>query len=214
MPKPSKGMTDKNMRRLEGLKPPRVRAMLFHLPAELMKRAEARMRGTASAKSRPEAAARLAMYATAIEILLVCPLRCGNLVALRLDRHLQRPDPRKGRFTHIVIPGDEMKNHKALRWPIPLETQRIIETYLTRFRSHLVTPENPYLFGRKDKLRGSGGFGISLSAIITRETGAEFNPHLARHFAAQNYLRAYPGQYEIVRQVLGHSSLQTTTNFY
>ena len=78
-------MTDKNLRRLEGLKSPRVRAMLFHLPAELMKRAEAAL------KTRPEEAARLAMYATAIEILLVCPLRCGNLVALRLDRHLRRP---------------------------------------------------------------------------------------------------------------------------
>jgi integrase len=213
-PKPQKGMTDKNMRRLEGLRPPRVRAMLFHLPAELMKRAEAGMRGTASAKLRPEVAARLAMYAAAIEILLVCPLRCGNLVALRLDRHLRRPDPRKGRFTHIAIPGDEMKNDKALHRPIPTESQRIIQTYLTRFRPHLVSPENPYLFGNKDKPRLPGFFGISLSSIITRETGAEFNPHLARHFAARNFLRANPGQYEIVRQVLGHSSMKTTTNFY
>jgi integrase len=133
---------------------------------------------------------------------------------LRLDRHLRRPDPRKGRFTHIAIPGDEMKNDKALHRPIPPESQRIIETYLTRFRPHLVTPENPYLFGRQDKPRLPGGFGISLSAIITRETGAEFNPHLARHFAARNFLQANPGQYEIVRQVLGHSNMKTTINFY
>jgi integrase len=156
----------------------------------------------------------MAMYATAIEILLVCPLRCGNLVALRLDRHLRRPDPRKGRFTHIVIPGHEMKNDKALHWPIPPETQRIIETYLTRFRSHLMTPENPYLFGVKDKQRRPDSFGRYLSAIITRETGAEFNPHLARHFAARNFLQANPGQYEIVRQVLGHKDIKTTTTFY
>ena len=215
-PKPPRGMTDKNMRRLEGLKSPRVRAMLFHLPTELMKRAEAAMRGTGAAKTktRPEVAARMAMYATAIEILLVCPLRCGNLVALRLDRHLRRPDPRKGRFTHIAIPGDEMKNDKALHRPIPPETQRIIETYRTRFRPHLMTPENPYLFGVKDRQRIPGSFGRSLSAIITRETGAEFNPHLARHFAARNFLQANPGQYEIVRQVLGHRDIKTTTTFY
>jgi integrase len=213
-PKPRRGMTDKNMRRLEGLKSPRVRAMLYHLPTELMKRAEAGMRGTGAAKTRPEAAARMAMYATAIELLLVCPLRFGNLVALRLDRHLRRPDPRKGRFTHIAIPGDEMKNDKALHWPIPPESQRIIATYLTRFRPHLVTPENPYLFGVKGRPRIPGSFGRTLSAIITRETGAEFNPHLARHFAARNFLQANPGQYEIVRQVLGHKDLKTTITFY
>jgi integrase len=213
-PKAPRGMTDKNMRRLEGLKSPRVRAMLLHLPAELMKRAEVGMRGTASAKPMPEEAARLAMYATAIEILLVCPLRCGNLVALRLDRHLRRPDPRKGRYTHIAIPGNETKNDNALHRPIPPETQRIIETYCTRFRPHLMTPENPYLFGVKDRQRIPGSFGRSLSTIITRETGAEFNPHLARHFAARNFLQANPGQYEIVRQVLGHKDIKTTTTFY
>jgi integrase len=213
-PKSPRGMTDKNMRRLEGLKSPRVRAMLYHLPTELMKRAEAAMHRTGTTQTRPEVAARMAMYATAIELLLVCPLRCGNLVALRLDRHLRRPDPRKGRFTHIAIPGDEVKNNTALHRPIPPESQRIIETYLTRFRPHLVTPENPYLFGVKDRQRRPDSFGRYLSVIITRETGAAFNPHLARHFAARNFLQANPGQYEIVRQVLGHRDLKTTTTFY
>ena len=215
-PKPRRGMTDKNLRRLEGLKSPRVRAMLYHLPTELMKRAEAAMRGAGAAttKTGPEVAARMAMYATAIEILLVCPLRCGNLVALRLDRHLRRPDPRKGALTHIVIPGDEMKNDKALHWPIPEGTQRIIATYLTHFRPHLVTPENPYLFGNKDSRRRPYPFGRYLSAIITRETGAEFNPHLARHFAARNFLQKHPGQYQVVSKVLGHKDIKTTITFY
>jgi integrase len=77
-----------------------------------------------------------------------------------------------------------------------------------------MTPENPYLFGVKDRQRIPGSFGRSLSTIITRETGAEFNPHLARHFAARNFLQANPGQYEIVRQVLGHKDIKTTTTFY
>ena len=157
----------------------------------------------------------MAMYATAIEILLVCPLRCGNLVALRLDRHLRRPDPRKGRFTHIVIPGDEMKNDKALHWPIPPESQRIIETYLNRFRPHLVTPENPYLFGRKDKLRGPGwssGYPCPASSRVKR---APSSTRIWRVTSQRKIsCRRTRASTEIVRQVLGHSSLQTTTNFY
>ncbi len=44
--------------------------------------------------------------------------------------------------------------------------------------------------------------------------GVEFNVHLARHFAAWNFLRMYPGQYEVIRQVLGHSSIDVTMKYY
>ena len=85
-----------------------------------MKRAEAALRaaGAAKTKTGPESCPVPAMYAIAIEIFRRSALlRRGELVALRLDRHLRRPDPRKGRFTHIIIPGDEMKNDKALIGP-------------------------------------------------------------------------------------------------
>ncbi len=40
------------------------------------------------------------------------------------------------------------------------------------------------------------------------------NPHLFRHFAGWNYLKAHPGDYETVRQLLGHKSINTTIVFY
>ena len=206
-PREQVGMTDKNTRRLRALMQPRVRAMLLCFPNELMRRAA--VPGLA-----PEAAARLVMYATAMEILLVCPMRRGNLASLRIDRHLHRPDPRKSRFTHIFINADEVKNDKAIQWPLPPESQKLIETYLTRHRHHLVDPGNPFLFGAGDKPRSAQHLGEWLSESITRETGAEFNVHLARHFAAWNFLRTNPGQYEVVRQVLGHRNIRVTIAHY
>jgi integrase len=40
------------------------------------------------------------------------------------------------------------------------------------------------------------------------------HPHLFRHAGAKLFLDANPGAYEVVRRVLGHRSLNTTTNFY
>ena len=38
--------------------------------------------------------------------------------------------------------------------------------------------------------------------------------HQFRHAAAAIYLKEHPGQYETVRQLLGHRNIQTTINFY
>ena len=40
------------------------------------------------------------------------------------------------------------------------------------------------------------------------------NPHLFRHIGAQTYLTENPGGYEVVRRVLAHKSMATTTSFY
>jgi integrase len=45
-------------------------------------------------------------------------------------------------------------------------------------------------------------------------TGLKINPHLFRHIAGKLFLDARPGQYEVVRRVLGHRSIATTTSIY
>ena len=206
MPEPN-GLTEKNTRRLRVLMQPRVRAMLLCFPRELTQRA-----GVAGVQ--PHEAARLTMYAVAMEMLLICPMRRGNLAALRLDQHLLQPDPRRHRYTHILINAGEVKNEQSISWPLPAESQKLLEAYVTRHRRHLVTPGNPYLFGIEDKARNAQFLGEWLAREVTKATGAEFNVHLARHFAAWNFLRMNPGQYEVVRQVLGHRNIQTTIAHY
>ena len=45
-------------------------------------------------------------------------------------------------------------------------------------------------------------------------TGIKLTPHQFRHTAAKLFLDKYPGQYEVVRKVLGHKSLSTTYSHY
>ncbi len=206
MPAPT-GLTEKNMRRLRALMEPRARAMLLWFPRELMRRA-------ADPALSPPAAARLAMYAVAMEILLVCPMRRKNLAELRVDRHLYRPDPRLRALTHLLISADEVKNNTPIEWELPKESARLIEHFLTRHRPHLVEPGNPYLFGTGTTIRSAQHLGEWLAGKVTQAIGVEFNVHLARHFSAWNFLRMNPGQYEIVRQVLGHASIDMTIRYY
>lgn len=206
MPDPH-GLTAKNTARLRTLMQLRARGMLLCLPQELMR--EAAMPGL-----KPTEAARLVMYAVVVEILLVCPMRRKNLAGLRLDQHLYRPDPHQKRLTHLLIGADEMKNAKPLQWPLPPESARLIEIFITQHRPHLVNAGNPYLFGTGDGQRNAQHLGEWLAAAVTRKLGVEFNIHLARHFAAWNFLRENPGQYEVVRQVLGHRSIAVMIAYY
>jgi len=41
-----------------------------------------------------------------------------------------------------------------------------------------------------------------------------FNPHLFRHAGGKLFLDMRPGEYEVVRRVLGHRSIATTTSIY
>ncbi len=206
MPEPP-GLTEKNMRRLRALMQPQARGMLLWFPKELMRRA-------GDPALSPPAAARLVMYAVAMEILLVCPMRRKNLAELRIDQHLYRPDPRLKTLTHLLISADEVKNDTSIQWALPKESAQLIEDFLTHHRPHLVEPGNPYLFGTGSKLRSAQHLGEWLAGEVTARVGVEFNVHLARHFAAWNFLRMYPGQYEVIRQVLGHCSIDTTIKYY
>jgi hypothetical protein len=49
---------------------------------------------------------------------------------------------------------------------------------------------------------------------LWKELGLEITPHQFRHAAAYIMLKADPGNYELVRRVLGHRSSATTRNFY
>jgi site-specific recombinase XerC len=59
-----------------------------------------------------------------------------------------------------------------------------------------------------------GTMSTLVAKTIRRELGLEMNPHLFRHLAATNYLRMHPGEYEVVRQLIGHTRTSNTIAYY
>ena len=117
-------MTDGNRLRLLGLTEPRTYAALMHLPEILLRRAAPpKAEETKKRVLAPRQRALLALYAVALEILIICPLRRSNLAALHLERNLWRARA-GGPITHLYLSGDEVKNKDPIHWPIPPESVR------------------------------------------------------------------------------------------
>jgi integrase len=214
---PAQGtMSDANRAKLRALLEPETYAKLIHLPATLLKRARA-LWDHAKAKQTgtpvpPPKAARLVMYATALEILLFCPLRRKDLVTLDMGKDLVTLRHGEG-VTHVSIRVS--KTREPYEWELAGPVTDMIALWVKHYRPALAAPGNPYLFpGMGLKPRNESEFGDYFGNLVEREVGAEFNMHLSRHFAVVRYLRRNPGQYAIVSRLLGHKKVQTTIAFY
>jgi integrase len=151
--------------------------------------------------------------AVAIEILIVTAMRLNNLQHLNLDHHVVQWRP--GGPMHLVITKEEVKNAVDLEFPLPQESAALLDLYCRRYRPLLLDQPSRWLFpGENGKPKGKTTLSYQVRTIIRSRLGLEVNPHLFRHIAALAYLRANPGGHEVVRRVLGHRSLETTTSFY
>jgi integrase len=203
---PKRGLTVKNRSRLRALDDPKTALALVRLPDKLM--------ALADREQHPLRAARLAQTAVAIEILLMAPIRIGNPGRLDTDQHLIRPS-RIGSALHIVIESSETKNREPLEYPLPSGSIELIERYLSQFRPALAPAGSTALFpGRSNGSKHGNSLRTQIADAVFAHTGMRVHPHLFRHIAAKLFLDANPGSYEVMRRVLGHRSLETTTAFY
>ena len=205
---PKHGLTEKNRSRLRQFDDPRNVGELYNLPNKLVALAKDRRR-----RDRP--AAVLVQQAVALEILIMCPIRIGNLAPLSLEKHLAWSRPGRQGKLQLSIPPEEVKNSEPLEFELPEESALLIKLYLEKYRPLLCENPGEWLFpGRAGGHKHVGGFGQQIKCTIRRHTGLEVNAHLLRHIGAKVYLDHNPGAYEVVRRVLGHRSMDTTTAFY
>lgn len=178
---------------------------LLVLPQRLQRRLQRKTELTA-------ADARLMQVAVALELLLMRPIRRGNLVALQLDRHVLRVGGR----TVILLEEDEVKNRVAHDYPIPPESAKLLDFYTERLLPLLGPNPNRFLFpgAKSEKSKAAEQLGRQFTKAIRTETGLYVYPHLLRHFAATLYLTENPEGLEVVRRVLGHRSADTTHRSY
>jgi integrase len=203
------GMAAKNRAMLRQFEDPDTVLRLLTLPAQLVKGLEKEPRLSVHW-------ARQVEMAVAIELLLVAPIRLGNLTNLNLDRHLIRVGAGAAARLHLWVPADEVKNNMDLEFPLPAETMELIELYLTKARPVLEPrPECRTLFvGRAGGPRNQTALGTALTRLVERAVGVRVSPHQFRHLAGFLYLRQNPGSLEDVRALLGHHDLATTARFY
>jgi integrase len=117
---------------------------------------------------------------------------------------------------HLVFEADEVKNKQPLEFELDDLAVRLLRDFLDDYRPKLAPASCRWLFAR----RGKGGpvdravLSGRIKKTIREFTGLIVNIHLFRVLAGKLYLEQNPGGYEVVRRVLGHTSLATTTRFY
>ena len=202
------GLTEKNRLRLLQFKDRVNVATLVNLPDRLVADALRHDRGGVTE-------ALIVQTAVAIAIVLAVPMRIKNLANLNLERHVVRSRLGTGAVVHLVIPKGEVKNKEPLEFELSAPVVELLDLYIQRFRPRLAKASSSSLFPvPKRDAKAPHHLSDQISQRIKRETGLKMNTHLFRHLAAYLYLKAHPGEYETVRLLLGHKSIETTIAFY
>jgi integrase len=202
------GMTDKNRSRLRQFDDVRNIDALLSLPSKLLRQAQ---RCDSGGKGELTAI----IYALAIELLIVAPVRIKNLTTLEVDRHIVHSRRRPHPIVHLVVPGDEVKNGVAFEVALPKGSAELLNLYLQSYRPRISSVSSPWLFpNAAGRQRHIVGFGRQISAVIKRHTGLKVHPHLFRHFSVKLILESRPEGFETARLTLGHKSLRTTMRAY
>jgi integrase len=201
------GLTDKNKSFLRRLDDTQLFNSLINLPDELWRRAR---RGLASSK-RPFIDLQTAL---AIDILLTVPLRMKNLASLSFQHHLHWPNGR-GKAAMVVIDGRETKNRAPIEFEIPTQLAERLWIYRTEIAPAITGKRPDSVFvATTGKPRKQGAITVAIEKAVYKNLGIRLTPHQFRHFAAKIVLDANPGAHELVRQLLVHKNLKTTTNYY
>ena len=152
--------------------------------------------------------------ALAIDILLVAPLRMRNLTALNFDEHIRWPQG-QGKPAILLFKSEETKNNVPLEFELPNVLSDRLHVYRNKIAPTVIGRRPDHLFLTwRGKPRTQAAIAVAIEKTVLKYVGVRLTPHQFRHLAAKLILDANPGAYELVRELMGHKNMQTTTNFY
>ena len=207
MPAPVMGLTDKNKRALRQFDDPAVLRRLYSLPERLW--IEARREKKPNFRTLAKAQAALA-----IAILCYMPLRLQNLAALAFDTHLFMHEGARAIST-LELPAHEVKNGTELAFDIPPHVAKMLIEYRDRFAPKIIGHRPTRLFVNVDGTpKNQATVAGLVMTYLRRRAGIVLTPHQFRHLSAKVVLDRDPGEFETVKQFLGHKSIKTTVGAY
>jgi integrase len=201
------GLTDKNKSFLRRFDDTQLFNSLINLPDKLWRNAR---RGLATSKR----SFIDIQTSLAIDILLAIPLRMRNLASLSFRDHLNWPNGR-GKPAMLVIEGTETKNGSPIEFEIPTQLADRLWTFRNEIAPAVTGKRPDVLFiTTTGRPRTQKAITVAIEKAVYKNVGVKLTPHQFRHFAAKVILDANPGAHELVRQLLVHKNLKTTTNYY
>jgi integrase len=199
-------LTDKNKRALRQFDDPGGLRRLYSVAEPLW--AEAK-RGKPNRLTLAKAQA-----AIAIKILSYHPVRLQNLAPLEFGKHLFVHAGARAIST-LEIPAPEVKNETDLAFDIPVDLARILTEYRDRLAPKIIGHRPTRLFVKIDGApKHQAAVAGLIISYLRRRAGIVLTPHQFRHLSAKVILDKNPGEFETVKQLLGHKSIKTTVGAY
>lgn len=207
MPTPPTGLTNKNKSALRQFDDPAVLRRLYSLPERLWLEVKRNSKYNRLTLAKAQAA-------LAIAVLCYIPLRLQNLTNLEFDTHVFLREGARATST-LEVPAHEVKNDRELAFEIPPGVAKLLIEYRDRLAPKIIGHRPRRLFVNID---GSPKNAASVAALVinylARRAGIVLTPHQFRHLSAKVVLDLNPGEFETVRQFLGHGSIKTTVGAY
>ena len=115
----------------------------------------------------------------------------------------------------VTFRRQETKNDVNLKFELPTCLAERLRVYRDEIAPAVLGRKSDKLFvTSKGRPRSQAAIAIAIHKAVLRYLGVKVTPHQFRHLCAKLILDHNPGAYELVRQMLGHTSAKTSANFY
>jgi integrase len=208
MPMPKPGLTPKNKASLRQFDDPAALQRLHDLPRRLW----AEVKREEKPNFRTLAKAQVAL---GIAILSYMPMRPENLTELAFGTNLFIREER-GAISSLELSAAEVKNQETeVAFDIPPQIVKMLIEYRNCIAPAVIghCPERVFV-NADGTAKNQATVAWLIKTYLARRAGIVLTPHQFRHVSARVMLDAAPGSFEIVKQLLGHKNIKTTTNFY
>jgi integrase len=207
LPTPAPGLTRKNKGALRQFDDPQALHRLVRFPHRVWAEVKKSPRHDRYTLAK-------AQVALAVGILCYMPIRPQNLAALAFDTHLFLKDA-PGAVSSLELPATEVKNKIPIAFDIPPRLAKMLIEYRNDIAPKIIGRRPDSLFVNADGARKhQATVSHLISRYLKKHDGIMLSPHQFRHVNAMVMLNRSPGNFEGVRQLLGHSSVQTAAAFY
>ena len=207
LPTPAPGLTRKNTAALRQFDDPQALHRLVRFPHRVWAEVKKSSRHDRYTLAK-------AQVALAVGILCYMPIRSQNLAALTFDAHLFLKDA-PGAVSSLELPASEVKNKIPIAFDIPPQLAKMLIEYRNDIAPKIIGRRPDSLFVNVDGARKhQATVSHLISRYLKKHEGILLSPQQFRHVNAMVMLNHSPGNIEGVRQLLGHSSMQTTAAFY
>jgi len=130
------------------------------------------------------------------------------------DEHIQWPQG-QGKPAVVLFKAEETKNKIPLEFDLPPVLSDRLHVYRNKIAPAVTGRRPDHLFLTwRGKPRTQAAIAVAIEKTVLKYVGVRLTPHQFRHLAAKMRLDENPGAYGLVRDLMGHKNMETTTNFY